>query len=91
MSQENGGSGEVAAAEPKRATPRLNERILSSLSRRSVAAHPWHDLEIGESIDHRSLFPPTIERTPPFLFRSNQPDAVIIGRGRMLILSRISI
>ncbi|KAK1267725.1 Soluble inorganic pyrophosphatase [Acorus gramineus] len=31
----------------KRPTPRLNERILSSLSRRSVAAHPWHDLEIG--------------------------------------------
>ncbi|CAN6476791.1 unnamed protein product [Victoria cruziana] len=30
-----------------RPTPRLNERILSSLSRRSVAAHPWHDLEIG--------------------------------------------
>ncbi|KAF3539148.1 hypothetical protein F2Q69_00021392, partial [Brassica cretica] len=28
-------------------TPRLNERILSSLSKRSVAAHPWHDLEIG--------------------------------------------
>ncbi|KAL2236297.1 UNVERIFIED_CONTAM: Soluble inorganic pyrophosphatase 4 [Sesamum indicum] len=26
----------------------LNERILSSLSRRSVAAHPWHDLEIGK-------------------------------------------
>ena len=25
----------------------LNERILSSLSRRTVAAHPWHDLEIG--------------------------------------------
>ncbi|XP_043712595.1 soluble inorganic pyrophosphatase-like isoform X1 [Telopea speciosissima] len=24
----------------------LNERILSSMSRRSVAAHPWHDLEI---------------------------------------------
>ncbi|KAL6290611.1 hypothetical protein ACE6H2_008121 [Prunus campanulata] len=31
---------------PQRA-PKLNERILSSLSRRSVAAHPWHDLEIG--------------------------------------------
>ncbi|KAL1215932.1 Soluble inorganic pyrophosphatase 5 [Cardamine amara subsp. amara] len=31
----------------QRPTPRLNERILSSLSRRSVAAHPWHDLEIG--------------------------------------------
>jgi len=28
--------------------PPLNERILSSLTRRSVAAHPWHDLEIGK-------------------------------------------
>ncbi|KAI4331720.1 hypothetical protein MLD38_029876 [Melastoma candidum] len=27
--------------------PYLNERILSSLTLRSVAAHPWHDLEIG--------------------------------------------
>lgn len=26
----------------------LNKRILSSMSRRSVAAHPWHDLEIGK-------------------------------------------
>jgi inorganic pyrophosphatase len=26
----------------------LNERILSSLTRRSAAAHPWHDLEIGK-------------------------------------------
>ncbi|PSR98252.1 Soluble inorganic pyrophosphatase [Actinidia chinensis var. chinensis] len=25
----------------------LNERILSSLTRKSIAAHPWHDLEIG--------------------------------------------
>ncbi|KAK6140318.1 hypothetical protein DH2020_025955 [Rehmannia glutinosa] len=25
----------------------LNERILSSLTRKGVAAHPWHDLEIG--------------------------------------------
>lgn len=25
----------------------LNERILKSMSQRSVAAHPWHDLEIG--------------------------------------------
>ncbi|XP_044504232.1 soluble inorganic pyrophosphatase 1-like isoform X1 [Mangifera indica] len=32
---------------PKLQTPRLNQRILSSLSRRSVAAHPWHDLELG--------------------------------------------
>ncbi|XP_012701719.1 soluble inorganic pyrophosphatase isoform X1 [Setaria italica] len=37
----------AGADEPGRAAPRLNERILSSLSRRSVAAHPWHDLEIG--------------------------------------------
>ncbi|XP_019164388.1 PREDICTED: soluble inorganic pyrophosphatase 4-like isoform X1 [Ipomoea nil] len=29
------------------AHPPLNERILSSMTRRSVAAHPWHDLEIG--------------------------------------------
>ncbi|XP_019185012.1 PREDICTED: soluble inorganic pyrophosphatase PPA1-like [Ipomoea nil] len=42
MSQSN----EVAAF-PQKRTPRLNERILSSMSRRSVAAHPWHDLEIG--------------------------------------------
>lgn len=31
----------------KTAHPPLNERILSSMTRRSVAAHPWHDLEIG--------------------------------------------
>ncbi|MCH4805164.1 hypothetical protein MLE29_10815, partial [Pasteurella multocida] len=34
-------------AAENRTIPRLNQRILSSLSRRSVAAHPWHDLEIG--------------------------------------------
>ncbi|KAL9275348.1 Soluble inorganic pyrophosphatase 4-like protein [Drosera capensis] len=27
--------------------PPLNERILSSMTRRSFAAHPWHDIEIG--------------------------------------------
>lgn len=42
MSEENG--EEVQKTRP---TPRLNERILSSMSKRSVAAHPWHDLEIG--------------------------------------------
>ncbi|KAK6140270.1 hypothetical protein DH2020_025966 [Rehmannia glutinosa] len=26
----------------------LNERILSSLTRKGVAAHPWHDLEIDQ-------------------------------------------
>jgi hypothetical protein len=44
MSEADGGEG----AKPKRPAPRLNERILSSLSRRSVAAHPWHDLDTGE-------------------------------------------
>uniref|UniRef100_K3ZAD2 inorganic diphosphatase n=1 Tax=Setaria italica TaxID=4555 RepID=K3ZAD2_SETIT len=53
MSQEEKGATnghaeeDVMEVEPKRRAPRLNERILSSLSRRSVAAHPWHDLEIG--------------------------------------------
>ena len=43
--------GRAAAGDPpSRPAPRLNERILSSLSRRSVAAHPWHDLEIGETV-----------------------------------------
>ncbi|XP_022862130.1 soluble inorganic pyrophosphatase PPA1-like [Olea europaea var. sylvestris] len=45
MASETNGNG--AEALPRRQAPRLNERILSSLSRRSVAAHPWHDLEIG--------------------------------------------
>ncbi|XP_043804609.1 soluble inorganic pyrophosphatase 1 isoform X3 [Manihot esculenta] len=40
MAQETNGN------EP-RGSPRLNERILSSMSKRTVAAHPWHDLEIG--------------------------------------------
>ncbi|KAK6146546.1 hypothetical protein DH2020_020415 [Rehmannia glutinosa] len=35
-----------AESSPQQRAPRLNERILSSLSRRSVAAHPWHDLEL---------------------------------------------
>ncbi|WVZ68047.1 hypothetical protein U9M48_017037, partial [Paspalum notatum var. saurae] len=43
MSGADGHPGDEAC----RAAPRLNERILSSLSRRSVAAHPWHDLDIG--------------------------------------------
>ncbi|KAH0928625.1 LOW QUALITY PROTEIN: hypothetical protein HID58_014352 [Brassica napus] len=34
-------------AEKQASVPPLNERILSSLTHRSVAAHPWHDLEIG--------------------------------------------
>lgn len=26
----------------------LNQKVLASLDSRNVAAHPWHDLEIGE-------------------------------------------
>ncbi|KFK34611.1 soluble inorganic pyrophosphatase [Arabis alpina] len=35
-------------AEKQTSLPPLNERILSSMTQRSVAAHPWHDLEIGK-------------------------------------------
>ncbi|RDX70070.1 Soluble inorganic pyrophosphatase 1, partial [Mucuna pruriens] len=45
--QTRGDMSEKEKGEEHRPVPRLNERILSSLSRRSVAAHPWHDLEIG--------------------------------------------
>lgn len=41
------GDGSEAVEAPQGSVPRLNERILSTMSRRSVAAHPWHDLEIG--------------------------------------------
>lgn len=41
----------------------LNERIISSMSQKSVAAHPWHDLEIGtvnwaylRSMSHQLVF-----------------------------------
>uniref|UniRef100_A0A453DJG6 inorganic diphosphatase n=1 Tax=Aegilops tauschii subsp. strangulata TaxID=200361 RepID=A0A453DJG6_AEGTS len=40
-------SEEDSTSAQSRPAPKLNERILSSLSRRAVAAHPWHDLEIG--------------------------------------------
>lgn len=33
---------------PKFQSSPLNQRILSTMERRTVAAHPWHDLEIGE-------------------------------------------
>lgn len=46
---------QASPAPPMRA-PRLNERILSSMSRRSVAAHPWHDLEIG-NVENQNVVP----------------------------------
>lgn len=50
MSAEANGTNEAEAPISQRRAPRLNERILSSMSRRSVAAHPWHDLEIGNDL-----------------------------------------
>ncbi|KAJ8442892.1 hypothetical protein Cgig2_022258 [Carnegiea gigantea] len=38
---------EEVQTETPRKPPKLNERILSSLSKRQIAAHPWHDLDIG--------------------------------------------
>ncbi|CAD5163555.1 unnamed protein product [Musa acuminata subsp. malaccensis] len=43
--------------------PRLNERILSSLSRKSVAAHSWHDLEIGQCPGAPAVFNVVVEIT----------------------------
>ncbi|XBJ11732.1 hypothetical protein VPH35_016383 [Triticum aestivum] len=34
-------------AEGKKDAPKLNQRMVSSLSKRTAAAHSWHDLEIG--------------------------------------------
>ncbi|KAF6985679.1 hypothetical protein CFC21_003510 [Triticum aestivum] len=34
-------------AEGKKDSPKLNQRMVSSLSKRTAAAHSWHDLEIG--------------------------------------------
>jgi hypothetical protein len=62
MSEADGHAGADEA--PSRPAPRLNERILSSLSRRSVAAHPWHDLEIGET-----EFSSSSQRHRAFVFR----------------------
>ncbi|KAG6510420.1 hypothetical protein ZIOFF_028441 [Zingiber officinale] len=56
------------------AAPKLNERILSSLSKRLVAAHLWHDLETGKEApvvfnviasqkDARVRFEPVIHRS----------------------------
>ena len=55
MSDEDKTAAAAAAAEQPKRAPKLNERILSSLSRRSVAAHPWHDLEIGARLNYPFL------------------------------------
>jgi hypothetical protein len=43
MAGEAGGNIQGSSSHPAA----LNERILSSMSQKHVAAHPWHDLEIG--------------------------------------------
>ncbi|CAL9154039.1 unnamed protein product [Musa hybrid cultivar] len=58
MSEEN----ETASRE-NHPVPRLNERILSSLSRKSVAAHSWHDLEIGQCPGAPAVFNVVVEIT----------------------------
>ncbi|GER54676.1 soluble inorganic pyrophosphatase, partial [Striga asiatica] len=69
----------------------LNERVLSSLSRRTVAVHPWHDLEIDYVrcyLDqHTSLncFPICLTVAGGVLFRASvslkleNPDGAVIA------------
>jgi len=66
----------AAAEQPKRA-PKLNERILSSLSRRSVAAHPWHDLEIGPGAP--AVFNVVSIIIAPLLYMFGKLDACCCG------------
>lgn len=40
------------AEQPPTTSPKLNKRILSSLSKRSIVAHPWHDIDIGPEAPH---------------------------------------
>ncbi|KAF3571865.1 hypothetical protein F2Q69_00063905 [Brassica cretica] len=57
--------------EQQRPAPPLNERILSSLSRRSVAAHPRHDLEIV-------VYPHNYGFVPRTLCEDNDPIDVLV-------------
>ncbi|KAJ7567713.1 hypothetical protein O6H91_01G003200 [Diphasiastrum complanatum] len=47
MTSSTNGTAGNSFTQPRMSDTPLTKRILSSLSRRSVAAHPWHDLEIG--------------------------------------------
>jgi len=42
------GAVKTPSKQPTFQSTPLNQRILSTMERRTVAAHPWHDLEIGE-------------------------------------------
>ncbi|WVZ05514.1 hypothetical protein V8G54_018860 [Vigna mungo] len=55
--------------------PPLNERIISSMTRRSVAAHPWHDLEIA------NILRPAINRTNLALKEYVSLEVIEIGKG----------
>lgn len=64
-----------AQASQPPARPVLNERIVSSMTRRSVAAHPWHDLEIGMCCKSHSGIP----AHSFILFNVNSPiDEILI-------------
>ncbi|KAG6394593.1 hypothetical protein SASPL_145182 [Salvia splendens] len=64
----------------------LNERILSSMSRRSVAAHPWHDLEIAHDflqVDRvlysSVVYPHNYGFVPRTLCEDNDPIDVLVS------------
>jgi inorganic pyrophosphatase len=44
----NGAAVKTPSKQPTFQSTPLNQRILSTMERRTVAAHPWHDLEIGQ-------------------------------------------
>ena len=46
-----------AVQKASRAPLPLNERILSSMTRKTAAAHPWHELEIGTYLDYLPYLP----------------------------------
>ncbi|KAI4971776.1 hypothetical protein ZWY2020_002690 [Hordeum vulgare] len=90
MSEDSGAKGQAAdekeAAEPKRQKPPLNKRILSSLARRSVTAHPWHDLKIDRhnlcQVDwilySPVVYPHNYDFVPRTLCEDNDPIDVLV-------------
>ncbi|KAK4415805.1 Soluble inorganic pyrophosphatase PPA1 [Sesamum alatum] len=63
---------------PNRA-PKLNERILSSLSKRSVIAHPWHDIDIGTVVE--------ITKGSKVKYELDKKTGMINGRSSAILIS----